>query len=426
MVSGNWVTGDHLHIEFPSTPDALRHGGAPFLTRALRAAGTLGTDDTVRRIDRFREVSGGSTGRKVVLDVQYDKSHPGLPTELFVKFSRDFDDPIRDHGRTQMDSEVRFARLSSTPGFPIAVPSTQFADYHGASGTGILITERIPFGASGIEPKYDKCLDYEIPDPVGHYRALVTALGRLAGAHHAGTLPGALAGRFPVDLRAAAVGEPKPLVAEKLSRDIDRLVSFVADYPGLLPDNVRVPDFLGRLGEEAHEVMRKEDAIWAHLGAEPAYLGLCHWNANIDNAWFWRTADGELHCGLMDWGCVSQMNLAMAVWGCLSGAETTMWVEHLDELLQLMCAEVRTSGGPELDPAVLAAHLQVYVTLMGITWLLHVPVLVRQKLPDGGPQITPRDPRIKDHERLRAPLLMLTNVLNLWQMRELDKAIAAI
>jgi hypothetical protein len=103
-----------------------------------------------------------------------------------------------------------------------------------------------------------------------------------------------------------------------------------------------------------------------------------------------------------------------------------MWIEHLDELLQLMCAEVRNAGGPELDPAVLGAHLQVYVALMGITWLLHVPVLVRQKLPDGGPEITPMDPRIKDHERLRAPLLMLTNVLNLWQMRELDKAIAAI
>ena len=29
--------------------------------------------------------------------------------DLFVKFSRDFDDPIRDNGRTQMEMEVRFA-----------------------------------------------------------------------------------------------------------------------------------------------------------------------------------------------------------------------------------------------------------------------------------------------------------------------------
>jgi hypothetical protein len=306
------------------------------------------------------------------------------------------------------------------------VPSTLFADYHGASGTGILITERIAFGTNGIEPQHEKCLDYEMPDPIGHYRALVTALGRLTGAHRAGALPQDLAGQFPVDLRAAAVGEPKPLVAEKLSRQLVRLAEFAADYPGLLPDNVRSPAFLSRLSRQSHDVMRKEHAIWAHLGAQSAYLGLCHWNANIDNAWFWRSTEDQLRCGLMDWGCVSQLNLAMAVWGCLSGAETAMWDEHLDELLQLMCIEVRRFGGPELDPAVLGAQLQVYVALMGITWLLHVPALIRKQLPEAGPRITPRDPRIKDDERVRAPLLMLTNVLNLWETGQLDKALDAI
>ena len=64
------------------------------------------------------EVPGGSTGRKLVLDVEYEEPQPGLPIELFVKFSRDFDDAIRDRGRTQMDSEVRFAALTPRPGFP--------------------------------------------------------------------------------------------------------------------------------------------------------------------------------------------------------------------------------------------------------------------------------------------------------------------
>ena len=64
------------------------------------------------------------------------------------------------------------------------------------------------------------------------------------------------------------------------------------------------------------------------------YVALCHWNANIDNAWFWRDTGG-LHCGLMDWGCVSQMNLGMAIWGAMSGAETALWDEHFDELLDV-------------------------------------------------------------------------------------------
>ena len=29
-------------------------------------------------------------------------------------------------------------------------------------------------------------------------------------------------------------------------------------------------------------------------------IALCHWNANIDNAWFWREPDGALRCGLID------------------------------------------------------------------------------------------------------------------------------
>jgi hypothetical protein len=62
-----------------------------------------------------------------------------------------------------MESEILFASLSREPGFPITVPATQFADYHRGTGTGILISEQIHFGAYGIERQYHKCLDYEMP-----------------------------------------------------------------------------------------------------------------------------------------------------------------------------------------------------------------------------------------------------------------------
>ena len=130
------------------------------------------------------------------------QTHSAACHELFVKFSRDFDDPVRDRGRTQMESEVKFASLSLAPGFPIVVPRTLFADYHRATGTGILISQRIAFGTNGIEPQYHKCLDYEMPRPADHYRALLTSLARLAGAHRSGRLPTDLTDEFPVDLRA--------------------------------------------------------------------------------------------------------------------------------------------------------------------------------------------------------------------------------
>ncbi len=420
-MSDRWFRGDASGLSFPADPAALRSGGVTFLTKAFHVSGVLDTGNDVAQISRCAEVAGGSTGRKMLLDVEYQSPAPDLHTGLFVKFSRDFDDPVRDHGRTQMESEVTFASLSLTPGFPIAVPRTQFADYHRDTGTGILISQRIPFGSNGIERQYHKCLDYEMPRPLEHYRALFTQLARLAGAHRSGRLPSELVDQFPVDLQAAAVGEPPPLTADKLRRRVTRLAEFAVTHPGLLPASVRSPEFLERLADEAQRVLEQEQAIWRYLAGARDYIALNHWNANVDNAWFWTDGDGVLRCGLMDWGCVSQLNVAMAIWGAMSGAETTLWDNHFDGLLDLFCTEVRASGGPELSSADLERQVVAYVVLMGVTWLLDVPALLRAKAPDSGAATRRTDPAIKDDESVRAPLQMLTNVLNLWESRDVGR-----
>jgi len=159
----------------------------------------------------------------------------GLHTDLFVKFSRDFDNPARDRAKTQMEPEVRFASLSRAPGFPIAVPAVQFADYDRTTGTGILITERIRLGTNGIERQYHKCLDYEMPEPLDHYRALLTALARVAGTHRSGRLPGHLTAHFPLDVRAAIVGERPQLCADKLDRRLSQLAHLSNPILGCCP-----------------------------------------------------------------------------------------------------------------------------------------------------------------------------------------------
>ncbi len=189
---------------FPADPVSLRDGGARFLTDAFRASGVLTNGNAVAAITDFAEIHGGSTGRKVVLSVEYDAPTPGLHTDLFVKFSRDLDNPTRDRGKTQMEPEVRFASLSRVPGFPIAVPSALFGDYHRRSGTGILITERIRFGDNGIERQYHKCLDYEMPEPLA-------ALPR--AAHRAGP-----ACRHP-SVGAASGARDRALSAGRAGRD---------------------------------------------------------------------------------------------------------------------------------------------------------------------------------------------------------------
>lgn len=394
------------------------------MTDAFRASGVLGRNG-VARIGDFREITGGSTGRKVVLSVEYERPAPGLHTQLFVKFSRDFDDPVRDRGKTQMQAEVRFASLARAPGFPIAVPSPQFADYHCRTGTGILITERIAFGANGIERQYHKCLDYEMPEPLEHYRALLTALARLAGTHRSGRLPADLTAHFPLDVRAATVGERAPLPAGKLERRVARLAEFIGTHPGLVPGGAGSPDFLARLADEAPRMALYDSTLADLLAADADYVALCHWNANIDNAWFWH-AGGTLRCGLMDWGCVGQMNLGMALWGAMSGAENDMWDAHLEELLELFVAEFERCGGPRLELDRLRRHTLLYAAVMGVAWLFDVPALLRKRFNTA--PTSRRDARIRDDEGVRAPLQMLSNLLLLWQRYPLgdllDEALA--
>ena len=98
MSGTDWVRGDSLGLDIPAHGEALRAGGPAFLTQAFRAAGAIPLDNRVTAITAFREIAGGSTGRKLLLSVHYERPSPELHTELFVKFSRDFDDPLRVGG----------------------------------------------------------------------------------------------------------------------------------------------------------------------------------------------------------------------------------------------------------------------------------------------------------------------------------------
>jgi hypothetical protein len=419
------IAGDDTAIALPSHPAALVAAGSGFLTSAFHIYGTLSRDNAVTRVTECAEISGGSTGRKALLSVEYATPEPHLPTALFVKFSRDLDDPLRDIGRTQMQPEVRFAELASRPGFPITVPTTLFADYHADTGTGILITERIPFGVNGVEPQHHKCLDYEMPNVKEHYRTLVKSLAQLAGWQRGGAAADVI-DRFPVDLQAATVGERPPLREDKLSRQMSRLTEFADTHAGLLPPNVRAPRFLSELARQIPLIVGAEQALWQHLTASEDHIALCHWNANVDNAWFWRDGDGRLQCGLLDWGCVSQLNVAMALWGALSAAETSLWDKHFDDLVYLFAKDYHAAGGPSIVPSELAAQVLQYAAIMGATWLLDVPALIRARLGEPAKAMTRFDPAIKHDEAIRAPLQMLTNVLNLWQTRDVGSLLAAL
>jgi hypothetical protein len=412
------VRGDATGLLIPAHAQALREAGEAFLTQAFHRFGSLSSSNRISRITRCEPCSGGSTGHKLYLSLAYEQATPDLHAELFVKFSRDFTDPIRDRGRHELESEVRFAALSRHPAFPISVPVCYFADYHQESGTGILITNRITFGTGGIEPHRQKCLDHELVDSLEYYRTIVTALARLAAAHKSGLLSPEAEAAFPFDVEVAAAGDKIPWDGHKLRALVAGYADLAARAPQLFPAHITAPEFISRLEQDALRFLEHEATIKHYLHADPDFIALCHWNAHIDNAWFWRDTAARLQCGLLDWGRVRQLNLAYPLWGSLSGATLEIWDRHLDELLALFIGELHSHGGPLLDSAELKLHLQLYVATMGLAGMMVAPERILFRLPDAVHASGPRDPIFRKSEQARNFLHIFTNFLNLWQTHD--------
>jgi hypothetical protein len=415
-VDAEWEHGDLLGHDFPVHLEALRAAGPEFLTGAFRATGAMGRDNRVIAITRLEPFSGGSTGRKAILSVAYEHPDPNLPEELFVKFSRDLDNELRDRGRRQMESEVRFGLLSQIPDFPVAVPRCLFGDFHLESGSGVLISERIEFGANGVEPHHPKARDYEIEHLRAHYDALVSAVARLAGSHRAGRFPEEVMAHFEPAPTKVTTRDRPPYSTDQLRERVARYADFAARYPQLLPASIRSEAFIAQLLDDGSRAVDHADALRAALQESASGLiAFCHWNANIDNAWFWRDDHGDIACGLMDWGNVRQMNMVTAIWSCLFFSEPEFVIENLHHFFALFSQVFEEAGGGPLDPAALELQFALSMLAGGLQWPLDAVPLIERHIPDLDSVADRFDPRIEDDEFPRTQLHLLTIVLMVWQ-----------
>ena len=419
----DWARGDIFGLDFPAHPEALKSGGPEFLTRAFRASGALGADNSVTRITGLEEWLLGGTGVKVLLSVDYERQAPGLPRELFVKFSRNFSDKVRDSGRYHMPPEIRLANMSREPDFPVAVPQCLYADIQQDTLTGILVTERIPYGQGAIEPHHPKCMDHLLPEPRAHYRALVSNLARLSGAHRSGRLSAVAERWFPHDRDGLIASRPR-FEAPLLAKRIARLAEFILQYPHLVPAHIADRAFLDGFCADAALAAERQEEIWRFLSSRPEMIALCHMNANIDNAWFWRDSQGALQAGLIDWGSVGQMSVASSIWGCIGAAEPETHDRYLDELLDLFVAEYARAGGPTLDRRALAQHLDLHVTMSALHMTTAPPAILRE-VPDPGVAADRYDPIFTANETARVQLKVTVALLNMWARRDLGRLLRA-
>jgi hypothetical protein len=414
----DFVAGDGTGLRMPAHAEALRAGGAEFLTQAFWAYGVLPRDNRVTGITRLEPCSAGNSGHKLLLSVEYARPDPALHADLFVKFSRDFNDAFRDRRRMELAAEIRLAALSRSPAFPVVVAKPYFADIEHASGTGILITQRIAFGEGAIEPPRPKNMDHELADPFEYYRATLTALARLAAAHRSGALSPELESLFPYDPIAAAADIPIPWNEDEMREKAARVAAFVARYPQLFPQNVASPSFLARFEEEAVRFRRHEGAIKHFLHSNSDFIALTHWNTHLDNAWFWRDEAGVLQCGLLDWGMVRQMNIAYGLWGGVSAGSLDFLDAHLDGVLEVYATQLHAHGGPSLDLAELKLHFEMSVAMLCLAMFIDTPALVLSRMPDIGTVEGPFDPRLAEDSVVHGFLHGFTNFLHLWETRD--------
>ena len=406
--------GDDFGLEFPVHPQAFETAGAAWLTSAFRRFGAIDSDNWVTRIDSVERCPGGATGAKVIVEVQYARSDPALHSRLFVKFSRDFQDAIRDSQRFELQSEAKFARLSRMRDFPVRVPAAYFADFEAATGTGILITEAIPFGQGGIEPQRRKCLDHiTLDDPFAYYRTILLSVARLGGQHKAGRLPREAEQMLPY-AQASATADPIAFDAARLEEFLRFNVDFSTRSPQLLPPEVASAEFLAGMCMDARRIFANEQKIRAFLLSEPDMVALMHWNAQVDNCWFWREADGTLDCGMIDWGRVGQITLPTALWGVLATAPLDIWDERLDELLGAFLGEYCRQASRTVSLDTLKTHLAAHIGLIGVSRVLPLLEVVMFRLPECVDARDRFDPMFLDRDSARNSLHYYVTCMMHW------------
>ncbi|KQZ73763.1 hypothetical protein ASE06_15610 [Sphingopyxis sp. Root214] len=419
-----FVRGEETGTEFPTTIEAFRKTGTAFLTQAFRAVGAIPADDEIVAITRADEFVGGGMGRKLLLDVEYARGE-GLGEQLFVKFPLDEGHPQRELFTWPMRAEVRFYLMSMETELPVAIPRAYFADFNSDAPSGILITERIAYGSGTVEDPLEKCQDFKLGDQFERYRIVTEANAALAGTHKAGGLGPTVNAKFPFPGPRQAGGERFPYSQDEVNARVDKLRSYAARAPHLLPKDFSTPAFLDRFERETRLVIENQALIYDFLNSAHDFIALAHWNINIDNAWFWRDA-GALHVGFLDWGSVAQMNIARAFWGMVCAAELDLLDRHRTDLMRIFVAQYRAAGGPDVSVEEFDFMYRLTACVDAFHWMIDAPTIVETHLPTFAEVDDRKDPRLQEVFLARAQQHILTVMLNEFSYARATDAIAEL
>ena len=407
--------GDTYGLEFPFSAEMLideRRWGSRWLTDAFRKSGAIAADNSVR-FEEVVDFVGGGAASKAVLTVSYAKPDASLHTRLFAKMPHVVERKREKYLNAVVyksdGPEVTFAQKFASAA-PVRCAQTYFADRNEATTNYILITECLEYASADEHPRGDdgrrlppmqiqrahnKFQDHHLgTDPSEYYFVLVRKLGRLGGWYKgsdevARSLNAAVPTSYPEDNRVASGGA---MAAMQLNT-FEEFVTKCA--PKLFPADVSDAAYMARWRVQFEHIARLAPRLQKHLGSDPDYMAAGHWNLNIDNAFWWRDADGVLDCGLIDWAAFGIQEVTASLDMCLFSGGWAVQQTHQRDLLKAFADEYAAAGGPTLDVDELKLRLDLSLALSLGGQLGVVPMLYRGIPKDQWPTVASwRDGRI--------------------------------
>jgi len=134
---------------------------------------------------------------------------------------------------------------------------------------------------------------------------------------------------------------------------------FIEQTKHVFPSDLVTPERLRKFFSEAREIQMYHREIKYHMRILPEFVAVEHPNAQVDNAWYWKSQDGSTDCGLLDWGGVFPGSIPNCIGNGWIGAETDMMDEHEGKLLQCFVDEFRKETGVSLDVNDLWMHVKL-------------------------------------------------------------------
>jgi len=399
--------GEFWGLDFPFSPSQLKEFGPAWLTKAMHKTGSLPSDNEVTAFTSFDVKAGettaetatddanwGGAGCKVLLTVEYKRDptaeEPGR--ELFAKMPHAYTGKNERYKLSVTATgdwpETMFYNLLAGK-LPIRTPRIYFADMNRRTTNFIWIMERIAYGTDWeksyepgqVLPPPGKYRDWTLKNCADLYYAHARSMARFFGWYYhtkditdqvdrcfmeEGSLSwrrGLFAKIEPLNQKQrdeffiGSLSEPSlkqavesSLFPTEIAQGFLQLgETFIRETaPHAFPAKYVSKDHLDRFFAEARELSHYGREMSWYTSLFPEYFSLAHPNAQVDNAFYWRS-DGEMQCGLLDWGSTLHMSMPQCLAGGWMGAEPEFMDEHEEKLIDAFLKEYEEVTGAKLD-----------------------------------------------------------------------------